>query len=146
MALDALLEIVGALGNKLAQQHYATTTDLDGPLPWSPTDADRQALHDEIGRAPTLEEERFFEAGYRESMLRLDGNSHSPMLSGPMWTELSGLLARYGFVLPAEGTPERIQAQRLAIRLLDQLKREMGQLGVNIGAKTEEGAKAETGS
>lgn len=143
MALEPTLELVGGLGNRLAQQHYATTTDLDGVLPWLPTDADRQALVDELGRAPSLEETRFFENGYRESMLRLDGNAHSPLLSGPMWHELTMVLTRYGFALPAEGTPERQRSKVLVMRLLDQLRRELDDLGVpqtaSLGLKASPG-------
>ena len=125
MALDPIIETVGGLGNRLAQQHYATTTDLDGVLPWSPTDADRQKLVDEIGRAPTLEEEQAFEAGYRESMFRLDGNSRSPLLSAPFWHELSSVLSRYGYVLPPEGTPQRDEAKLLVQRLLGVLMQKL---------------------
>jgi len=121
MALDPILEIVGALGNRLAQQHFATTGDNDGVLPWLPTDADRQALVNELGRAPTLEEERFFENGYRESMLRLDGNARSPELAGAFWAELLAVLGRYGYSFPPEGTPEREEARHYVRRLLRDL-------------------------
>lgn len=141
MGLDAI-ELVGGLGNRLAQQHYNETSDLDGVLPWLPTDADRAVLVQELGRTATLEEERAFEAGYRESIGRLDGNAHSPLLNKPMWHELRSVLMKYGFLLPPEQTPEHQRAYVLTLRMLDKFKKDLGALyetPANVGAKTSDG-------
>ncbi len=128
MALDPTIELIGGLGNRLAQQHYAATTDADGTLPQLPTDADRQALTEELGRAPTTEEEQAFEAGYRESMLRLSGNARAPELAAPLWKELQGLLGRYGYTLPPDGTPELNEAKVLFTRVLSAIREKLAAL------------------
>ncbi len=125
MALDPTIELAGGLGNRLAQQHYAATSDADGFLPWLPTDADRQELVRELGRAATLEEEQAFESGYRESMLRLDGNAHAPELAAPFYRELTSLLGRYGYQLPPDGTPEQQDAKVLITRLMRALQEKL---------------------
>lgn len=144
--LTETMQKIAQLGTEQAQRHYATTTDLDGPLPWLPTDADHQELVKMLGRAPTLAELREHDNGYRESMLRLDGNAHSPMMSGPMWHEISTLLSRYGFLMPAEGTPERQRAQVLVMRTIEQLRREinppLGDQTQHVGFKGEPGPTA----
>jgi hypothetical protein len=123
MAISKLYSNIGRLGTELAQQHYATTTDLDGVLPWSPTDADRQKLVALLGRSATREEEAVFESGYRESMLRLDGNAHTVRLNPVFVTELFAALGRHGVLVPPDGTPERLEVEMELSRLVDNLKR-----------------------
>ena len=123
MAISSLYSRIGQLGNALAQQHYALTSDLDGPMPWSPTDADRQKLAELLGgRQPTLEETRVFEAGYRESVFRQDGNAHDVRINAVMRHELYAALGRYGIQLPAEGTPERQECELLLSQALETVR------------------------
>ena len=123
MAVSKLYSKIGQLGSDLAQQHYALTTDIDGVLPWKPTDADMQELVKLLdGRGPTLEEIREFESGYRESMLRLDGNAHDVRIPAVARHELYAALAKYGVYFPPESTPERLQVELLVGELVQQIR------------------------
>jgi hypothetical protein len=127
MALTQLETDIGELGSQLAQAHYALTTDHEGALPMRPTDADRQQLLSLVGRLPEPDEERLFDAGYRESYLRLVAKG-GPVdqaklaLHPVLHAELFALIAKYGFVIPPEGTPERDEARLLLSRSIDQLR------------------------
>jgi len=142
MAISRLYSEIGRLGTELAQQHYATTTDLDGVLPWLPTDADRQKLVEHLGRAPTLEESRVFEAGYRESMHRLDGNANDVRLSPLFLHELVGALGRHGVLMPPDGTPERLEVERELGRLVEGLRAYVAERTPKPPPAREEGAEA----
>lgn len=119
---------IGELGSQLAQAHYALTTDFEGAMPLMPTDADRQKLVALLGRAPTIDEEQLFESGYRESYGRQVGNADHNRSEGAgrgfnavFHAELLSLLGKYGAEVPAEGTPERAEAQLLITRLNNEL-------------------------
>lgn len=128
MALDETEQRIGQLGTELAQTHYANTGDNDGPLPWLPTDPDRQKLVDMLGRAATLDEERLFESGYRESMMRLDGNANNQRPSALFYSELFATLRRHGYATPPPGTPEREEAELELWRVLQDVRQNMGDL------------------
>lgn len=145
MALTDTETKIGELGSQLAQAHYALTTDHEGALPMRSTDADRQELARMLGRAPTLEEDALFDAGYRESFLRLAykggpldeaAKSAHPVLQA----ELFALVAKYGIEVPAEGTPEREQAKILFSKSIDELREKLGRL---IPKRLEDLAKAD---
>lgn len=125
MAISELDGAIGKLGTDLAQRHYATTTDLDGPLPWLPTDADRAELVQMLERAPTLAESRVFESGYRESMHRLQGNANDVRENPVMIHEMTAMLCRYGIILPPEGSPERQNAAALISRAVVVLREQI---------------------
>lgn len=133
MALTETETKIGQLGSQLAQAHYALTTDQEGALPMRSTDADRQELVRMLERAPTLEEEALFDAGYRESFLRLAYKGgpldESQLSSHPvLHAELFNLVAKYGIVVPPEGTPEREQAKVLFSLAINDLRERLGKL------------------
>ncbi len=132
MALTNEESRIGELGAQLAQAHYALTTDHEGPLPFRPTDADRQKLVQLLDRAPTTEEEQLFEAGYREAHGRLAGNANlgesTAGFDPVLHAEFFQLVSKYGVMVPPEGTPEREEARLLFTRTVNHLKEELGKL------------------
>ncbi len=143
MAVSKLHSRIGELGIKLAQTHYANTSDLDGPLPWMPTDADLTKLVELLERAPTLEEIKVFQDGYREAIGRLDGNAHDRRINAVLKHELFVALARYGILLPADGTPERLEAEAIVTEAMTALRERMDGL---LYRPNLDGAEAPTAS
>lgn len=130
MAVSELHTAIGKLGNECALSNWANSTDLDGPVATLPTDADRQALVVLLeGRVPTLEQQRVFEAGYREGLGRAISSSMEPKGTNAIaLKELRDVLVKYWLILPAEGTPERREADKLIAKAAVELKERIAEL------------------
>lgn len=130
MAVSELHTAIGRLGNECALSNWAYTTDMDGPVPDLPTDADRQALVQLLeGRVPTLEEQRVFESGYREGLVRARESAVEPKGQNAIaLKELRDVLVKYWVLLPAEGTPERREADKLIAKAAVELKERIADL------------------